>query len=391
MYDTAIIGGGASGLAAAIMAARRGKSVLLLERLPRVGKKILSTGNGRCNITNAQISPENYHGTDASFSKEALSKFPVSETMAFFASLGLPLWEGENGKLYPKSLQATSVLDLMRLELTRLGVAETVDTNIVSLSKKGDGFLLKSEDGRSFSSKNVICAFGGKAAPSMGTDGAGYSLLTKMGHKLIKPLPSLCQLKTENPMRALKGVKHEGEAAIYIDGKAVRTTKGEILFTDYGISGPPVFNLSRMASEGISTGRKVTVSLNLMPEYTEDGIFAMLRKRRQALPHLDGESFLYGMLPKLLGREVLKRAKNDRELAYLLHSFPLTVSGVMPWANAQVTAGGIDTKDVNPQTMESRLVPGLYLIGELLDVDGDCGGYNLQWAWSSAYMAANAI
>ena len=192
-------------------------------------------------------------------------------------------------------------------------------------------------------------------------------------------------------MRALKGAKHEGETTIYIDGKEKRTTKGEILFTDYGISGPPIFNLSRIASEGIAAGKKVTVSLNLLPELTEDGIFAMLRKRRKELPHLDGESFLYGLLPKLLGREVLKRAKNDRELAYLLHSFSLTVSGVMPWANAQVTAGGIDTKDVNPKTMESRLVPGLYLIGELLDVDGDCGGYNLQWAWSSAYTATASL
>lgn len=391
MYDTAIIGGGAAGLAAAIMAARRGKSVLLLERLPRVGKKILSTGNGRCNITNANVLPENYHGKYATFSKEALALFPVSKTVSFFASLGLPLWKGESGKLYPKSLQASSVLDLMRIELARLGVSETVDTFITSLAKKGEGFLLKSEDGRTFSSKTVICAFGGKAAPSMGTDGAGYSLLTKMGHTLIKPLPSLCQLKTENPMRALKGVKHEGEATIYIDGKEMRTTEGEILFTDYGISGPPIFNLSRMASEGISAGRKVTVSLNLLPDLTEEAVFSMLRKRRKELPHLEGESFLYGMLPKLLGRELLKRSKNDRELAYLLHKFPLTVSGVMPWANAQVTAGGIDTKDVNPKTMESKLCPGLYLIGELLDVDGDCGGYNLQWAWSSAYMAANAI
>ncbi len=391
MYDTAIIGGGAAGLAAAIMAARRGKSVLLLERLPRVGKKILSTGNGRCNIANAHILPENYHGKDASFSKDALSLFPVSETASFFASIGVPLFEGENGRLYPKSLQASSVLDLMRIELSRLGVSETVDTYITSLSKKGDGFLLKSEDGKAFSAKTVICAFGGKAAPSMGTDGSGYDLLKPFGHTLIKPLPSLCQLKTENPMRALKGVKHEGEATIYVGGKEARTTKGEILFTDYGISGPPVFNLSRIASEGIAAGKKVTVSLNLLPEYTEDGIFQMLRKRRKELPHLDGESFLYGLLPKLLGREVLKRAKSDRDLAYQLHSLTLTVSGVMPWANAQVTAGGIDTKDVNPKTMESNLCPGLYLIGELLDVDGDCGGYNLQWAWSSAFAAANAL
>lgn len=391
MYDTAIIGGGAAGLAAAIFASRRGKSVLLLERLPRVGKKILSTGNGRCNISNKMITPENYHGASPSFAMKALSAFSVRNTEDFFESIGLFLTEGENGKLYPRSLQATSVLDLLRLELARLGIAETVDCMITSLKKKGDLFHLKSEDGRTFSSKTVICATGGKAAPSMGTDGMGYDLVKSFGHTLIKPLPSLVQLKTDRPMRALKGVKHEGEATIFINGKEKRTTEGEILFTDYGISGPPIFNLSRFASEAVGTGQKVTVSLNLFPDMTEDAVFAMLRKRRRALPHLDGESFLYGLVPKLLGREVLKLSKNDRELAHHLHSLTLIVTGVMPWANAQVTAGGIATKDVNPETMESLLVPGLYFCGEILDIDGDCGGFNLQWAWSSAYAAAQNV
>ncbi len=391
MYDTAIIGGGSAGLAAAIFAARRGKSVLLLERLPRVGKKILSTGNGRCNIANAHVLPENYHGMDAFFVKEALAAFPVSATVEFFASIGLPLTEGEHARLYPQSLQASAVLDLMRLELARLGVSETVDCFVTSLSKKGEIFQLVSDDGRRFSSKTVICATGGKAAPSMGSDGNGYDLVKPFGHSVVRPLPSLVQLKTERPMRALKGVKHEGEATIYIDGKEMRTTVGEILFTDYGVSGPPIFNLSRFASEGLANGQKVTVSLNLLPALSEDAVFAMLRERRKELPHLEGESFLYGILPKLLGRELMRLAKNDRELADYLHHLPLPVVGVMPWANAQVTAGGIATKDVNPKTMESKLMKGLYMIGEMLDIDGDCGGFNLQWAWSSAFSAAQSI
>ncbi len=391
MYDTAIIGGGAAGLAAAIFVARRGKNVLLCERLSRVGKKILSTGNGRCNITNKNLDISRFHGKDAAFAAPALSAFSLQKTETFFESLGLSFVEGEAGKLYPRSLQATSVLDLMRLELSRLGIAETVDCFIKKLEKKGAAFRLISEDGRSFSSKTVICATGGKAAPSMGTDGSGYSLLTTLGHTLIKPLPSLVQIKTEKPMRALKGVKHEGEATIFVDGKEKRTAAGEILFTDYGISGPPIFNLSRYASEGTACGKRVTVSLNLFPDFSEEALFNMLRARRKALPHLEGESFLYGLLPKLLAREVLKLSKNDRETARLLHALPMTVTGVMPWANAQVTAGGIATRDVNPKTMESRLVPGLYLCGEVLDIDGDCGGFNLQWAWSSAYAAAQSI
>jgi len=391
MYDTAIIGGGAAGLAATIFLARQGKSVFLCERLPRVGKKILSTGNGRCNISNRNIALENYHGTDSSFAMHALGAFSVGNTTDFFESIGLSLTEGENGKLYPQSLQATSVLDLMRMEIARLGVSETVDCFIKKLEKKNGAFHLKSEDGRSYSAKTVLCATGGKAAPSMGTDGSGYSLLTHFGHTLIKPLPSLVQLKTEKPMRALKGVKHVGEAVLYIEGKEKRRTFGEILFTDYGISGPPIFNLSRFASDAVASGKKVAVTLNLFPHLSEEALFLFLQKRRRDLPHLTGESFLYGLLPKLLGREILKIAKNDRDTARLLHALPLSVTGVMPWANAQITAGGIATKDVNPKTMESRLVSGLYLCGEVLDIDGDCGGYNLQWAWSSAYVAAQNI
>lgn len=391
MYDTAIIGGGAAGLAAAIFSARRGKRVLLLERLPRVGKKILSTGNGRCNITNKNIDIARYHGTDAAFAAHALSAFSLSDTVSFFASIGLSLTEGENGKLYPKSLQASSVLDLMRLALSHIGASETVDTFVTDVKKEQDGFRIFAEDGRSFSAKTVILATGGKAAPSMGTDGQGYTLAQKFGHSLITPLPSLVQIKTEPPMRALKGVKHVGKASLYIDKNLIHTETGEILFTDYGLSGPPIFNLSRYASEGTRQNKKVKIELNLFPEYTAEELFSFLSARERDLPQLTGEAFLFGLLPKLLGREVTKRARDLYDLSALLSAFPLKVTGVMPWANAQVTAGGIATKDVDPRTMESQLCPGLYFCGEILDIDGDCGGFNLQWAWSSAYVAAQNI
>ncbi|MBQ7032936.1 MAG: NAD(P)/FAD-dependent oxidoreductase [Clostridia bacterium] len=391
MYDTVIIGGGASGIFSAINAARRGKSVLLCERLSRVGKKILSTGNGRCNISNQNITQERYHGTSPLFSASALTSFSAYDTVSFFESIGLSVCEGENGKLYPKSLQATSVLDLMRLELARLGVSETVDCFIKKIEKIKEGFKLTSEDNRVFSAKKVILATGGKAAPSMGTDGNGYALVSCLGHTIIKPFPSLVQVKTQPPMRALKGVKHHGEITVYIDNKPKRTESGEILFTDYGVSGPPVFNLSRFASKGITDGRDVTFKLNLFPEFSEDSLSSFLKERRRTLPHLTGENFLCGLLPKLLAREVLKISKSDKDLPRFLTALPLTVTGVMPWANAQVTAGGIATNEVNPKTMESLLVPGLFFCGEVLDIDGDCGGYNLQWAWSSAYVAAQNI
>ncbi len=391
MYDTAIVGGGAAGLAAAIFAARRAKSVLLLERLPRVGKKILSTGNGRCNITNRSLALSHYHGQSPDFAKCALSAFPLESTLSFFDSIGLSLVEGENGKFYPKSLQASSVLDLLRLELSRLGVAETVDTLVTKIEKKGDSFRLSSEDGRKFSAKTVLLATGGKAAPSMGTDGQGFALAKSLGHTLVSPFPSLVQVKTEAPMRALKGVKHIGEASIFVDGILKEKARGEILFTDYGLSGPPIFNLSRIAAFAALEKRRAEIHLNLFPDFTADMLLAYLETRQKRLPHLAGESFLYGLLPKQLGKEISRRASSPQTLAKLLTALPFTVSGVMPWANAQVTAGGIATREIVPETMESNLVPGLYFCGEIVDIDGDCGGFNLQWAWSSAYLAAKSL
>lgn len=391
MYDTAIIGGGASGLAAAIFLARSGKSVLLLERLPRVGKKLLSTGNGRCNITNQDASPCHYHSRTPDFPRYALSAFPLPKTLSFFESIGLSICAGEGGRLYPKSLQAGSVLDLLRLELSRLGVTETVDTFVTAIHKKGDAFFVTSEDGKSYSAKSVLLATGGKAAPSMGTDGTGYRLAQCFGHTLTPTLPSLVQLKTASPMRALKGVKHICAATIWVNGTAEKTEHGEVLFTDYGLSGPPIFNLSRIASLALSEKKQVAITLNLFPDMATDSLSRMLAERKNALPHLTGESFLYGLLPKLLGREASKRADSLSALVRLLSAFPFSVTGVMPWANAQCTIGGVSTAEVDAETMESRLIENLYFCGELLDVDGDCGGFNLQWAWSSAFVAAESI
>ena len=301
MYDTAIIGGGAAGLSAAIFAAARGKSVILLERLQRVGKKLLATGNGRCNISNRHIAPERYHGKHTGFIKYALDAFSAQDTEAFFARIGLPLSEGECGKLYPQSLQASSVLDLLRLAANHSGVVERVDCMIKKITPKGTYFELTAADDTIIKSKTVICAAGGKAAPSMGTDGSAYALLTSLGHSLVRPFPSLVQIKTATPMRALKGTKHQGAATIYLGNKAIKTEMGEILFTDYGLSGPPIFNLSRIAS--LHAGEKdVSISLNFFPSLSEADLRDMLCLRRTTCPHLTGESFLYGLLQKNIGQ-----------------------------------------------------------------------------------------
>lgn len=390
MYDTAIIGGGAAGMAAAIFAAKRQKSVLLLERLPRVGKKLLATGNGRCNLSNQNISLKRYHGQHVGFAKYALETFPLEATKVFFSDMGLPLSEGAEGKLYPKSLQATSVLDLMRLSLQKHGVLETVNCFIQKIEPCGTFLKLVAENGETFQAKTVICAAGGKAAPSMGTDGSAYQMLSLLGHTIVRPFPSLVQIKTATPMRALKGTKHVGQVQVMRGDTVLQRANGEILFTDYGVSGPPVFNLSRIVSEHAGD-KKMAISINFFPEYTAEALRDLFHARKTQCPHLEGESFLYGLLQKNIGREIVKRAHTIDEIAHLCHDFRLPVTGVMPWANAQVTAGGVDTKEVCPETMESYLVPGLYFCGEILDIDGDCGGFNLQWAWSSAYVAAQHI
>lgn len=382
--DIAIIGGGAAGLFAAIIAARNGASVIISERLPRVGKKLLSTGNGRCNITNLDLDISHYHGQKPSFAKNILKEFDYNKTCEFFGNIGIPFVTQENNKVYPKSLQASSVLDLLRIECQRLGVIEMTDFFVTDI--KTNPFVLISETGDKITAKKIILAAGGKSAPSFGTDGSAYSLAKKFGHSIVTPVPSLVQLKTESPIRSLKGIKHICTASVLCNGEH-KTAHGEVLFTEYGLSGPPIFDLSRIAAMGIARGDTVTVTLNLLPEYTLKELQQFLSQRAEQLPHLTSENFLNGVLNKRLGFEICKRAKDTNDIARLINRFTFKITGTMPWANSQVTAGGIDVSDIE-NTLESKKIKGLYFAGEILDIDGDCGGYNLQWAWSSAYVAA---
>jgi len=380
--DICIIGGGAAGLMSAIAAARQGASVIIAERLPRVGKKILSTGNGRCNITNNDLDISHYHGKNPDFARSALSRFDLYKTTDFFDEIGIPFTSAENGKIYPQSLQASSVLDMLRIECHRLGITELTDFFVNDI--KLNPFTLISDKGDKIQAKKVIIATGGKAAPAFGSDGNGYKLAVQLGHKLVSPFPSLVQLKTESPIRSLKGIKHMCTATVICE-KNRKSVYGEVLFTEYGLSGPPIFDLSRIAAEGIYSKKDVYVSLDLLPY--NDRLEEELTARKSRLPHLSKEDFLNGILNKRLGFEVCKMADKPEHIARLIHNFKFKITGTMPWANAQVTAGGINVSDINPKTMESKIVPGVYFAGEIMDIDGDCGGYNLQWAWSSGYFA----
>lgn len=397
-----IVGGGASGMMAAIAAARSGVEVTVLEQLNRVGKKLLATGNGRCNLTNVDISIDRYHSSYPEFPKEALSQFGYDETIAFFEELGIAHKVEELGKVFPYSDQASSVLDVMRWEMESLGVKERVDCEVISINPLKKGFALVLKNNEQLSADAVILATGGKASPNLGSTGSGYILARKLGHSVTTTFPSLVQLNLNAPfLRALKGIKFIGSAAIYDGEDCLRRDEGEILFTDYGISGPPIFQLSRFAGELLIKNRRPALIVDMFPELTEAQIKEALGIRFGCRPSKSVEFSLVGMLNKRLIPTVLREAgitdlsrkcgsisqAERASLAALLKSWSFQVTGTQSWMQAQVTAGGVDVKEVNPKTMESRLIHGLYLCGELLDVDGDCGGFNLQWAWSSGHCA----
>lgn len=380
--DIAVIGGGASGIMAAVFAARSGKKVCILEKNPRIGKKILATGNGRCNFTNINAGPEDYN---QEFVASGFECFSPEEVISFFEEIGLLSREEAEGRVYPLSGQATAVLDVLRLELSRLSVKEIVDFDVQKIEKSGDDFIIFSKNEKVVA-KKVIVATGGMASPKSGSDGKGYELLKTFGHHTTKLIPSLVQLKTE---KSVGGVRAYGKVTT-LSGKS---DTGEIQFNNYGISGIPVFGLAKYVKKGES------VFLDLLPDYTEDEVIKILKSR----PKQTMETYLIGILNKTLAHFLLKECgitplskmsdtlKEDEiiKIAGKIKSWRFDVTGTMPWDNAQVTAGGIELSEVNPETMESKLCKNLYITGEVLDIDGPCGGYNLQWAWASGKLAGS--
>ena len=391
-----VIGGGASGMAAALTAARLpGAQVTLLERQARVGRKLLATGNGRCNLTNRHIESSHYHGAPPAFVRPALERFPVEKTLRYFETLGLLTVEEPSGRVYPFSDQANSVVDVLRLALETAGVEVVLGAEVLALGKKARGYSAKTQK-TSYYGDKVILACGGVAGGKLGGTDLGYKLLETLGHRITPLKPALVQLRTETgPIRGLKGVRADAGIVLKRQGQTVAEGGGEVQFTDFGISGPAIFELSRAI-----TGQGETLLLDFLRPWDADTLRAHLLRRRDACPSLPLEDFLTGALHNRLGRMVLKQAGLSLgtpsgsldeaaicEVLRLLKHFPLEVTGPMGFDQAQVTAGGADTSQFRADTLESRLCPGLFVCGEVLDVDGDCGGYNLQWAWSSGRLA----
>lgn len=402
MKSIIVVGGGASGLVSAIVAAREGVEVTILEQSNRVGKKILATGNGRCNLTNVDCHIRNFHGTNPKFALGALTTFDSNMAIQFFEELGIAHKVEADGKVYPYSDQASSVLDVLRMEVERLGIDVLVEKQVTKINKNKNTFKINCHDGSVYTCEKVIMATGGKASPQLGSDGRGMGILESLGHKTIKPFPSLVQilLDTDVPKK-VKGVKIQGKVTVVSTDSKQKEEVGEMLFTEDGISGPPVFQISRLVSSQSLLNKNCKVIVDVFPNYTQEEILVMLQMRIAYQPHKKAVDFLIGLVNKRLIIEVLKEAglkdiqkpcsllsqKEIEAIVSVLKGWEFISVGTRSWASAQVMAGGIDTNEIDPKTLQSKKIKGLYVVGELLDIDGDCGGFNLQWAWSSAYVA----
>ncbi|MEG2676778.1 MAG: aminoacetone oxidase family FAD-binding enzyme [Oscillospiraceae bacterium] len=406
----AIIGAGASGMAAAIAAARAAErnsaevEIVLLERMPRVGKKILSTGNGRCNLSNALILPEHYHSQNPRELEEAVAGSSAEEVIEFFEKAGLMCERGDGGRIYPLCNQASMVLDILLRELERYGVSAECGFEACCAKKAGSRFDITASDGRKISADAVIFAAGGKASPSLGSDGSGFELLKKFGHTLAPLYPCLVPVKADSGfVKALKGIKTTCRATLCKSGRALASEVGEILFTDYGLSGIPIMQLSCLMSDRMADAA-YSVELDLLPKSRTEELEARIAKHRSLYPNEILEQLLLGTINKKLGFMVLKSAGiyplsrrvgelSDIEItaiARALKSLGFELSGTLSWNQAQVTGGGILLREVDTRTMQSKKMSGAYICGELLDIAGDCGGYNLHWAWLSGMRAGTA-
>ena len=396
--EVAIIGGGAAGMMAALTAAEwTDSSVVLLEWQSRLGRKLLATGNGRCNLSNLHCAPQHYHGRSPDFVRPALDAFGPEDTLAYFRRLGLLCRAEDSGRVYPLSDQANSVLDTLRLALDGFGVTVRTDCQVSAIAPQSPGFLLTTSAGTLFADKVIVTA-GGAASPKLGGTRDGYLLLRSLGHRCTKLYPSLVQLRTDTTYtRALKGVRAEAAVTLKNGQAVVARQRGEVQFTDYGVSGPVIFELSRAA---VTEEGPLTLSLDLVESLSQSELVELLAEKQLLLPGLTLENLLTGVLHNRLGRTVLRYSGRKltqsvstlsrRDLAHIARSckaFQLEVTGNQGLEHAQVTAGGLRTDQFHPETLESRCCPGLYAAGEVLDVDGDCGGFNLQWAWSSGRLA----
>lgn len=403
--DIAVVGGGAAGLATAIFATRAapGRSVAVFDRGARPGAKILVSGGGRCNVTNARVGPADYHGGSRHTIGCVLREFPVSRTVAFFGEIGVPLHEEEHGKLFPDSHRARDVLDALLREAARCGVRIHTQCAVTSIVRGHEGFQVTASRAAATAGR-VVLATGGLSLPKTGCDGSGYGLARGLGHSVTPTTPALVPLVLEGRFHEpLSGLSHDAELGVRVEEQGLVRFRGPMLWTHFGVSGPVVLDASRVWHRARVEGRGVAVTAGLLPGHD----FASAERRLMALaeahPKARVRSALADVLPARLahaacghlgfGEGVLMShlpREQRRRLVHALLAWPLEVRHSLGYAHAEVTAGGVPLREIHPSSMESRVCPGLYLVGEILDVDGRIGGFNFQWAWASAWVAGRA-
>lgn len=403
MYDVIVIGGGAAGMMAAIAAAREKASVLILEHMELCGKKILSTGNGRCNYTNKMQGIEYYRGDDPAFVLPALEQFGCEQTIRFFQSIGIEPKE-KNGYVYPRSMQAASVREALLLELRRQRVKIELGCGIRQILPKKGSYEICTKNGN-FHAKTCILATGGKAAKHTGSDGSGFLYLEPLSHHVIDLVPALTGLQAKPPFpKNLAGIRAEAEVKLFVENAQIASDFGEVQMTAEGISGIPVFQVSRFAAKALVNGKKVCAEVDFFPEYDSlneleeylTGRMNWMRDRtiREALEGLLADKLIDTAL-KEIGLSSKKQAgdctkQEVKVLAKYLKQFTCEIMSTRKFEQSQATAGGVSTQEICANTMESKLCPGLFFAGEVIDIDGMCGGYNLQWAWTSGYVAGTS-
>lgn len=393
--NIAIIGAGASGLVTAITAAKAGAKVTVYEKSAKIGKKIHASGNGRCNITNENITLENYHGKYPHFAKEII-KFDAKK---FFNDLGLELRLGNGTRLYPLSHQASSVVDFLGFACKKYDVIFMKECEITKIEKENNHFVLHYHDSTVLHDA-VMIATGSTAMPNLGSSDSGYFFAKAFGHEVQTPFAALVQLTSDDTVfTKSSGVKMEAEMEIFVDNQAKMGVRGDLLFTSYGLSGSAILDLSRTASRATMRKQDVFIMIDLLPDFSPQALKALLQKQ---LPlKLPLYLWLNGIIPKKLIEPIMIVAKLDANkplntktintLVYTLKNLKVHITGTRGAKGAEIMAGGICTQAIDPKTMESKLVKGLFFGGEVLDIDGDCGGYNLHWAWASGFAAGKAM
>ena len=405
--DVAIVGAGAAGLAAAIFLGRGAHArTLVLEGARRPGAKILVSGGSRCNVTNARVTEHDFWGGRPAIVRRVLRAFPAERAAAFFREIGVPLHEEADGKLFPDSNRSRDVLDALLREAGRAGAAILSGRRVVDIARDAGAFRVLTTAG-DIVARRVVLATGGKSLPKSGSDGAGLEIARRLGHHLVETTPALAPLRLadEEPLhRALSGVSQDVELAVWVDGRVAARLRGPLLWTHFGVSGPAALNASRHWARARVEGREASVTVGFQPGRTFDEVDAEWTRAAAAEPHATVRSGLSRMMPASAAAALAAAAGLDhaaglagltrvdrRRLVHALTAYPLRVADTRGYTFAEATAGGVALGDVDPSTMESRVCPGLHLVGEMLDVDGRLGGFNFQWAWSSGYVAGTAI